>query len=44
MIENALRFDLNTINNGDEYKALIIGLKITKEIGIDHIKILSDFN
>lgn len=38
----ALRFGSHTTNNVAEYEALIAGLNIAKEIGVTHIKILSD--
>lgn len=42
MMEYAQRFGFNIINNVTEYKALIISLKIGKEIEINQMKILSD--
>ena len=40
--EYALRFEFSATNNGAEYEALIAGLKITKELGIDQLQVHSD--
>lgn len=40
--EFALRFNFWASNNEAEYEALIIGLKVPREIGISNILILSD--
>lgn len=38
----ALRLGFCTTNNGAEYKTIIACLNIAKEIGIDHIKVVSN--
>ena len=35
--EYALRFEFPTTNNGVEYEALIVGLKIAKELKVDRL-------
>ena len=40
--EYALCFEFPTINNGAEYEALIVGLKITKELEVDRLQVYSD--
>ena len=40
--EYALRFEFPAINNGAEYEALIVGLKITKELEVDRLQVYSD--
>ena len=37
--EQVLRFNFNTFNNGAEYEAITIGLKMAKEFGIRKLKI-----
>ncbi|XP_073112382.1 uncharacterized protein [Elaeis guineensis] len=40
--EYALRFDFKASNNQAEYEALLAGLKITKELEIDSLKVFTD--
>ena len=40
--EYALRFNFKASNNQVEYKALLAGLKIAKELDIDSLKIFID--
>ena len=40
--EYALRFEFPTTNNGAEYEALIAGLRIVKELGVDWLQVHSD--
>ena len=39
----ALCFEFSTINNRAEYEALIVGLRIAKELGVDHVKAYGNF-
>lgn len=41
-IQYALRFGFSSTNNEAEYNALIIGLAIAKELGVQHLKAYSD--
>ena len=41
-MEYALRFEFPATNNGAEYEALIAGLKIAKELGVDRLQLHSD--
>ena len=40
--EQVLRFNFNIFNNDAKYKALTIGLKMTKEFGVKKLKVFSD--
>ncbi|XP_073111211.1 uncharacterized protein [Elaeis guineensis] len=40
--EHALRFDFKASNNQAEYEALVAGLKLALELGIDRLKVFSD--
>ncbi|XP_073107170.1 uncharacterized protein [Elaeis guineensis] len=40
--EHALRFDFKASNNQAEYEALVAGLKLALELGIDHLQVFSD--
>nr|XP_010925988.1 uncharacterized protein LOC105048391 [Elaeis guineensis] len=40
--EYALRFNFSATNNEAEYEALIVGLKIAKELGVQKLKIHTD--
>lgn len=42
VVEYALWFELSTTNNEGEYEALIIGLKMVKELGAHCLKVCSD--
>ena len=42
MFEYALRFAFPASNNGAEYEALMIGLKLAKELGVDELKVFND--
>ena len=42
MTKYALRFDFKTSNNQAEYEALLAGLKIAKELGINNLKVCID--
>ena len=39
VVEYALRFEFPATNNGAEYEALIAGLRIAKELGIDRLRV-----
>ena len=39
-----LRFAFNASNNEAEYEALIAGLGLARELGVDAIEVYSDFN
>ncbi|XP_073108371.1 uncharacterized protein [Elaeis guineensis] len=41
-VEYTLRFNFSTTNNMAKYEAHIIGLKITKELDADEVKVFSD--
>ncbi|XP_073118051.1 uncharacterized protein [Elaeis guineensis] len=40
--EHALRFDFKASNNQAEYEALVAGLKLALELGIDRLQVFSD--
>ena len=40
--EYALHFEFLATNNGAKYEALIAGLKIAKELGVDRLQVHSD--
>ena len=40
--EYVLRFNFKASNNQAEYEMLLAGLKITKELDIDNLKIFTD--
>ncbi|XP_073112115.1 uncharacterized protein [Elaeis guineensis] len=40
--EHALRFDFKASNNQAKYEALIAGLKLALELGVDRLKVFSD--
>ena len=40
--EYVLRFNFKALNNQAEYEMLLAGLKITKELDIDNLKIFTD--
>ena len=40
--EYALHFEFSAMNNGAEYEALIAGLRIVKELGVDRLRVHSD--
>ena len=40
--EYILRFEFSATNNGAEYEALIVGLRIAKELGVDRLQVHSD--
>ena len=40
--EHALRFGFKASNNQAEYEALIAGLKLALELGVDRLKVFSD--
>ena len=42
IIEYVLRFEFPTTNNESKYEALIVGLKIAKELEADWLQIYSD--
>ena len=42
IVEYTLRFEFPTTNNGAEYEALITGLKIAKELGVDQLQVHND--
>ena len=42
IVEYALHFKFPVINNGVEYKALIAGLRIAKELEVDRLQAYSD--
>lgn len=42
VIVQALRFSFKTSNNEAEYEALMAGLRLARELGVQHLKILSD--
>ena len=42
VIEYAFRFNFKTSNNQIEFEALLVGLKIIKELDIDNLKIFTD--
>ena len=42
IVEYALRFEFPVINNGAEYEALIVGLRIAKELKVDRLQAYSD--
>ena len=41
-LEQSLRFDFKTFNNEVEYEALIVGLKLAKEVGVKKLRYRSD--
>jgi len=41
-IEQAIRFGFETSNNQTEYEALIVGLKLARELGVKELKCQSD--
>ena len=41
-LEYALRFKFKASNNEVEYEALIIGLKLAKEVRVKRLKVFSD--
>ena len=41
-ISNALKFGFQASNNEAEYEALIAGLKLAKDVGVEKIEIYSD--
>lgn len=41
-LEQPLRFDFKTFNNEVEYEALIVGLKLAKEVGVKKLRYRSD--
>ena len=42
VIEYALRFTFEASNNQAEYEALIVGIKIAKELGVKRLKVFID--
>lgn len=42
IIQYALLFEFSSINDKVEYEALIVSLKISKELGVQHLKACSD--
>ena len=40
--EQALRFNFNTSNNGNECEVLTMGLRMAKELGVRKLKIFTD--
>ncbi|XP_073103279.1 uncharacterized protein [Elaeis guineensis] len=40
--EHALRFDFKASNNQAEYEALVAGLRLALELGVDRLKVFSD--
>ena len=42
VVEYALHFEFFATNNGAEYEALIAGLRITKELGVDRLQVHND--
>ena len=40
--EYALRFNFKASNNQAEYEALLAGLRVVKELGIDSLRVFSD--
>ncbi|XP_073107371.1 uncharacterized protein [Elaeis guineensis] len=40
--EHALRFDFKASKNQAEYEALVVGLKLALELGVDRLKVFSD--
>ena len=42
LFEYALQFAVSTSNNEAEYEALIIGLKLAKELGAQELKVFND--
>ena len=42
MILMAKRLDFEVTNNQAEYEALITGLRVVKELGIDSLRVFSD--
>ena len=42
VIEQVLRFNFNTFNNGTEYEALTADLKMAKELGVRKLKVFTD--
>ena len=43
IVEYALWFKFLVTNNEDEYEALVIGLKVTMELGVRRLKVFTDF-
>lgn len=41
-MEYTLRFDFMAFNNEDEYKALIVGLRLAKELEVKDIKVFTN--
>lgn len=42
VIQYALHFRFSSINNEAKFEALIIGLKISKKLGVQHLKAYND--
>ena len=42
IVELSIKFDFPVSNNQVEYKALIIGLKLAKDVGVSRLSICSD--
>ena len=42
VIEHTLRFNFKASNNQTEYEALLVGIKIAKELDIDNLKVFTD--
>ena len=38
----ALCFEFSVTNNGTEYEALLVSLKVAREVGAQHLKIFND--
>ena len=36
IVKHSLHFDFQMINNQDEYEALIVGLNLVKDMGLNH--------
>ena len=42
IVEYILHFEFFTLNNEAEYEVLVTGLRIAKEIGVQHLRVYSD--
>ena len=42
IMEHALRFNFKTFNNGAKYEALIVGLKMAKDLNIKKLKFFNN--
>ena len=42
MVEYALQFEFSDTNNKAEYEALIVGLKLAKDVRAKHLKVFND--